>query len=392
MGVADGTVIGVTTVLDQGAESNQWNLVIMGDGYTSSDQSNFSGDVNSFLARFADAAPFSDAFIWSRINVYRLDVHSDESGADNPVVCADGSPALGGQSGTASTYFDATYCTGGLRRRLTVDTALAITTADAWVPDWDAILIIVNHVERGGSGAPDVAIVSSPGVFDGSAIHELGHSAFGLADEYDYLEGCASGETTQDEYPYGVSSSTPVDAIEPNVTIYPTALPAKWGLLIDAATPMPTTTNPGPTTCDTQPSPVADGVVGTFDGAAHYHSGIYRPAYDCRMRDADLEFCAVCSNVISTRIIGDSPCFVATAVYGDPFAPEVEALRRWRDRRLAPTAPGVYLMRAVSSFYGHVGPPLARYVAPRSRLGRLMRRAVFDPWAAHVARNERRVR
>ena len=34
MGVNDGTIIGVTKVVDNGPDSSQWNLVIFGDGYT----------------------------------------------------------------------------------------------------------------------------------------------------------------------------------------------------------------------------------------------------------------------------------------------------------------------------------------------------------------------
>ena len=249
MGVSDGSVVGVTTMVSQGADSSQWNLVIMGDGFTAAQQGDFESSADSFVDILAATPPFSDAGVWSRINVYRVEVHSDETGADDPASCADGTLPFAGLATTAATYFDAAYCATGLRRLLTVDTGLAMTTADDWVPEWDAIVVLVNHAEP-GSGSTSVATGSVSGIFDDTIIHELGHSAFNLEDEYESLQGCASGETTQDVYPDALSRPYPLDRSNPNVTIYPTALPGKWGLMIDPSVPVPTTANPDPTTCD----------------------------------------------------------------------------------------------------------------------------------------------
>lgn len=379
MGVADGSVSGATKVIDQGADSSQWNLVLLGDGFTATQQGDFADVVDAFTDILATVPPFSDPGLWDRINVHRIDVVSDETGADDPATCGDGTLPFLGVATAAATYFDATYCTDNLRRLLTVDEALAVQTADDWVPDWDVLVVLVNHNEHGGSGSPDVAVASVAGLYDGTIIHELGHAAFGLGDEYDYLEGCTSGESGHDSYAGG-------EPLEPNLTLEPTALPGKWGLLIDPSTPTPTTSNPDPTTCDPQPSPVADGVIGTFEGAGHYHAGLYRPAFTCRMREEEDDFCAVCANVITTRILADNPCFLATAVYGDPFAPEVVALRAWRDGALVAASPWRSLMRRVNALYNRVGPRLARHVQPGSRPAAWLRRGVFDPWARRVAR------
>jgi len=53
-----------------------------------------------------------------------------------------------------------------------------------------------------------------------------------------------------------------------------------------------------------------------------------------------------------------SNCFIATAVYGDKLAPEVVALRRFRDEKLSTSRPG----RMLVSFYYRTSPPIAEFL------------------------------
>jgi hypothetical protein len=80
-----------------------------------------------------------------------------------------------------------------------------------------------------------------------------------------------------------------------------------------------------------------------------------------------------------------SMCFVAEAVYGDPRHPDVESLRAWRDRSLAPGARGRRLMAAAVAVYARVGPPAARVVEGRPRLRAILRRLLLAPLAHTVA-------
>jgi hypothetical protein len=70
-------------------------------------------------------------------------------------------------------------------------------------------------------------------------------------------------------------------------------------------------------------------------------------------------------------------CFVASAVYGDPGHPDVVALRRWRDRRLAGAAPGRWAMRGLQAAYERIGPRAARAVTRRPRIRAALRDHVF---------------
>lgn len=57
-------------------------------------------------------------------------------------------------------------------------------------------------------------------------------------------------------------------------------------------------------------------------------------------------------------------CFIATAAYGDPDAPEVAALRRFRDERLLTNRLGTAFVR----LYYRCSPPLARLIARKPGL------------------------
>lgn len=59
------------------------------------------------------------------------------------------------------------------------------------------------------------------------------------------------------------------------------------------------------------------------------------------------------------RAVG--PCFIATAVYGDAMAPEVQELRHFRDTRLRPYRLG----RVAIRYYYLLSPPIATWLAKK---------------------------
>jgi hypothetical protein len=157
------------------------------------------------------------------------------------------------------------------------------------VPEWHQAIVIVNTSVYGGAGG-QIGTTSVSGTWQRIAIHELGHAAFGLADEYEYWAGCGL-DAGHDNYAGGEPG-------QPNVTINNDRTTIKWADLIQPVTPMPTTSNANCAVCDPQPNPQPAGTVGAFEGGKYYHCGVYRPEYNCIMRQLAADFCAVCQRAI----------------------------------------------------------------------------------------------
>jgi len=174
MTAVDGRVRGVTKIVDAGPASKRWNLVLTSDGYRAEEMDRFAADVQSLTDYLFTAAPFDDPTLRRAINIFRLDVESNQSGADKPI-CPDG----GGTGATAATYFDGTFCYDGRTERLLYgDDRLAISTVKTWVPKWHQILILVNDTQRGGGGGDVGWFSTSSGDWRDVAIH--GNGPFGL--------------------------------------------------------------------------------------------------------------------------------------------------------------------------------------------------------------------
>lgn len=281
MTTADGYVVGTTKIVDHGSETARWDLVILGDGYRAAELATYHQDVENFLAELRTTPPFNE--LYCGINVHRVDVVSTDSGADEPTVAGDCSST----STTPATFLDAKFCSlwGGapLERLLTVDSARALQIATAQVPLRNQVLVIVNSAKYGGAGGT-VATCSTAANSAKIAIHEIGHSAFGLADEYG-----------------GDGTNTPAgEPFKPNATRDTNRATNKWGDLIDAATPMPSACDAScaASTCVPPAAPPPAGAVGTYEGAVYSDCNTYRPLPNCYMRELSAPFCPVCSRVI----------------------------------------------------------------------------------------------
>ena len=295
MAASDGQVLGLTKILDNGPDNQRFNIVIVAEGFqgnTAAAQTDFNNRCQLIVNQFQAEPWFSEGLLAS-INIYRLNVRSTDVGADDPATCPDMSTAT---PVMAATFFDAAYCTSGARRCLGLDWGLVRSTITGQLSQWHAAAVLVNSAQRGGCASGNVFATALSSDWLDVVMHELGHAAFGLADEYSTYQGCGSTETDRNNAP----SDEPM---EPNITANGNLAGLKWGHLVGPLTPVPTMQNPDCTTCDLRANVRPDDLeIGLYEGAGYYHCGLYRPAYTCRMRDSGKPYCRVCAEAVVNRL------------------------------------------------------------------------------------------
>lgn len=283
MSTTDGAVLGSTQIFGSAPRNRAFNVVLLAEGFIAAQQNDFNNACMAFVNAFRVTPPFDE--LAPAINVFRVNVSSTDSGADDPA-------SAGGTGATVRTYFDATFGGNGIRRLLICNATTALTVAATQVPEFTVVLVVVNSTIYGGSGGSIGTYSLASGATE-IAIHEMGHTAFGLADEYAYYAG--GSETGHDHHPAG-------EPTEANVTTNNNRNTLKWMWAVAASTAIPTMSNPSCSQVDSRPSPVPTGTVGLFEGAHYYHCGAYRPEYDGKMRALGVPFCRVCRQVIWNRI------------------------------------------------------------------------------------------
>jgi hypothetical protein len=258
-----------TTIRNNGDPANRVDIVILGDGYTAAELGKYEANVNALLNGLFVQEPFREYERY--FNVHRVDVTSNQSGADHP--------ELGVFRDTA---LDATYNCFGIPRLLCVDNSkVTDVLARSIAPDQrEVVIVLVNDLEYGGSGGAIAVASIHPEVIE-LVLHELGHSFGLLADEYDSSP------------PF---CDTSLEPFEPNVTKQTNRSSIKWNTgggpptgWIEFATRIPTT--------DASP-----GIVGLYDGAKYCTSGLFRPTFDSKMRNLNRPFEQVNSEQLVKRI------------------------------------------------------------------------------------------
>jgi len=169
------------TLLYSGKSDKHINLVILSDGYTSTELSKFVADASDFTAGFFSESPFSN--YKNYFNVFIIKVPSAESGASHPGTATDvtepAHPVI-----TVNNYFGSTFDSYNIHRLLVATKTNVITNVlAANFPDYDQALILVNSPYYGGSGGY-YTVASTHSSSAQIAVHELGHSFSGLNDEY----------------------------------------------------------------------------------------------------------------------------------------------------------------------------------------------------------------
>jgi hypothetical protein len=283
MSTADGTVLSMTQIFGSAPHDRAFNVVLLAEGFTAPQQNLFNQSCADFSNAFRTTPPFDE--LTPAINIFRVNVSSTDSGADDPM-------SGGGTGVIARTYFDATFGFNGVRRLLVCNKSTALQVAADQVPEFTVVLVVVNSSIYGGSGGAVGTYSLAVGATE-IAIHEMGHSAFGLADEYPFY--ACPDETGHDHHPAAEPAA-------PNVTTNTDRNSLKWKWALAETTKIPTMRNISCTAVDNRPSTIPNGIVGLFEGAHYYHCGVYRPEYDCKMRSLGVPFCHICQKAISNRI------------------------------------------------------------------------------------------
>lgn len=214
------------------------HIVILGDGYKSDEQGDFVSHIDNFIDLMR-LDPATSVHL-DAINFHRIFTPSVDSGVDDDV-----------QNDFRDTVYDAGYFCQGIARLICADELKMFNTALDEYPWLDQIILLVNDPRYGGSGAT-VAIASgfSPEI----ALHEMGHSIAGLADEY-----------IDDEIKPEASRNF-VEGLFPNVSSFSTPSAVPWVRWLN------------------EPE------VGVFEGAYYRRNGLYRATLDSRMRSNDAPF------------------------------------------------------------------------------------------------------
>lgn len=218
------------------------HLVVLAEGYKEDEANTFRDDVEH-LIELMEADP-AIAIHFDAWNIHSIMQPSIDSGIDDDITLD-----------FRDTAFDAGYFCRGIQRLICANDALVFDKALDEYPQLDQIVLLVNDPRYGGSGG-SIAITSSaaPEI----ALHELGHSIAGLADEYvDNLIPESLGTRFVEGRYANVSSSND-----------PLLVP--WAHWIDA-----------------EDFPTLPGIagVGIFEGAFYRALGFYRPTSNSRMRE-----------------------------------------------------------------------------------------------------------
>jgi hypothetical protein len=256
-------------IQDNGDPASCVDLLFVSEGYTKDQVDSFYRDVKWLSDYIFSFEPFSQ--YKGKFNIWTVASVSPESGTDFP-----------GEGVWKNTLMNFNFYTFGLDRYLTTYDYRTVCDVAAPAP-YDQIIVLINVDRYGGGGMYNNYCGGSNGGHtpEEVLIHEFGHGFAGLGDEY------FSSEVAYNEY-----SKLTVEPWEPNLTTL-VNFGSKWKDMLDPGTPVPT--------------PVEDKYLdkpGVFEGGGYVSKGVYRPAYDCRMKSNDAEgFCEVCRRAIIRTIL-----------------------------------------------------------------------------------------
>ena len=268
----------VDTLVYNGSSSNHIDIVLMGDGYKSTEMAKFRADAQLNVDYFLSQAPFN---LYNKFfNFFAIEVVSVDSGNDHPGNAADEATYTGHPAGpimSVNNYLQTKFDYAGSYHRLvaSANTTLINSIATTNVPQYDYISVLVNSPYYGGSGGTILYSTMDPSATE-VFVHEFGHTFGGLQDEYDYgypASSCTAGTTQMVNVSQRKDSNVVWKKwLKRPLTTYPTA-------------PL--------TNCND---------IGIYTGAKYCAANWYRPKCYCKMRVLGYPFCEVCSEQLILKV------------------------------------------------------------------------------------------
>ncbi|MPT32469.1 MAG: T9SS type A sorting domain-containing protein [Chryseobacterium sp.] len=249
-GASEAQIFDLVPLVQNGSKDKRINLVILGDGYTASEQSAFMEDATFVSDYLMNKQPYSN--YKNYFNVYALKVISPQSGVKHPGTASDVTEPVIPVS-NPTNYFNTSYDTSGTHRCIYGSVNKVTQTLAANIPEFDMALILGNDTEYGGCGGT-YAFLSRNEQAPDVAYHELGHSFGKLADEY-WFSGSAES---------------------PNKTKISDPETVRWKNWLNT------------------------GSVGIYQFTEN--TAWYRPHQNCEMRYLNKQFCNVCKETLVEKI------------------------------------------------------------------------------------------
>ena len=286
-----------------------WNILFLAEGYLNNDDeennfSKFKKDVDKIVKVLENTKPFNGEEFRDKINPCLLNVESLESCKLLTNDCSSSNNKY------VRSFFKASFCRNdNTARTLSVDQNIVRNVVKRSAENAHSLIVLVNTNHYGGSGSLhlklNAAVVSTSSIPPNHtppevALHELGHSAFRLGDEYDrdwpgkHAYDLKDFKNLTDETDFSKVPWTEfLDEEYKNIE----KIPAKVNTCSNSDRGKPLSSS---LDLDAQ---INRETVGIFEGGFYSSCGVYRSQQSCIMRHkAYPRFCVRCQSLITVKL------------------------------------------------------------------------------------------
>ena len=250
------------------------NVVLVPDGYTHDQKALMQTHAQAMVTAFRAKTPYKehDRF-FNYILVYAYSTQSGTDQCDCSIVVDTAMntrfPLITASCGSGDNRC-LYYGTGNGGPSCDLNTSSTnIAAAELRAPADDTTIVMVNTTRYGGCGGYRAVYSAGNSSATEVAMHELGHSLGGLADEYAYSAGCGT---------YAGEINTSLNSVDGAWPEWVKEIGSPW------------------------------------QGAQYYQSCIYRPESNCEMRALGVPFCHVCNQQYALTIFAHPRIYLTAPI------------------------------------------------------------------------------